>query len=81
MNSMVKLPQNDFTRRRFIRGTATAALAAAAFPTIIPASALGQKGAVAPSNRLTVGVIGCGPQGRGDMSGFLNEKDCQVVAV
>jgi hypothetical protein len=28
-----------------------------------------------------VGVIGCGPQGLGDLSNFLNEKDCRVVAV
>ena len=70
-----------FTRRQFL-GTASTALAAAAvFPTIIPASALGKDGAVAPSNRITVGVIGCGPQGRGDMHNFLNQKDCQVVAV
>jgi len=26
-------------------------------------------------------VIGCGPQGTGDMGGFLGQKDCQVVAV
>jgi predicted dehydrogenase len=54
---------------------------AAAFPTIIPASAIGKDGAAAPSNRVAVGVIGCGPQGRGDMGSFLNQKDCQVVAV
>ncbi len=58
-----------------------AALVASAFPTIIPSSALGQDGAVAPSNRVTLGVIGCGPQGRGDMGNFLNQKNCQVAAV
>lgn len=69
------------TRRGFIRCAAATTLAATAFPTIIPGSALGRNGAVAPSNRITVGVIGCGPQGRGDMSNFLSQKDCQVVAV
>jgi predicted dehydrogenase len=69
-----------FTRREFI-GVATGAFAAAAIPTIIPSSALGMDGAVAPSNRVTLGVIGCGPQGRGDLRNFLNQKDCQVVAV
>lgn len=58
------------TRRHFIHGAATAAFAAAAFPAIIPGSALGKNGAVAASSRITVGVIGCGPQGRGDMSNF-----------
>ncbi|HEV2391140.1 MAG TPA: Gfo/Idh/MocA family oxidoreductase [Verrucomicrobiae bacterium] len=81
MTSFETVPHKELTRRRFIRGTAAAALAASAFPAMMPGSALGQNGAVAPSNRLSVGVIGCGPQGRGDMSGFLNEKDCQVVAV
>ena len=72
---------SSITRRHFLGTTATALTAAAAFPSIIPSSALGKDGAVAPSNRITVGVIGCGPQGRGDMSNFLAQKDCQVVAV
>ena len=79
-----KIPQKEssstITRRQFL-GTTGCALAAAAFPTIIPASALGKDGNVAPSNRITLGVIGCGPQGRGDLQSFLNQKDCQVVAV
>ncbi len=69
------------TRRDFVRCAAGTALAAAVFPAIIPASALGKNGRISPSNRLTLGVIGCGPQGLHDLSCFLNEKDCQVVAV
>jgi predicted dehydrogenase len=69
------------TRRAFIRSAATASLAAAAFPSIIPSAAWGQGGAVSPANRLNVGVIGCGPQGRGVMNNFLNEKDCRIAAV
>jgi predicted dehydrogenase len=72
---------STITRRHFLGTAATALTAAAAFPTIIPSSALGKDGAVAPSNRITVGVIGCGPQGRGDMQNFLNQDICQVVAV
>jgi predicted dehydrogenase len=67
-------------RREFI-STTGAAIVAVAFPTIIPASAIGQGGTVAPSNRVALGVIGCGPQGQGDMGIFMNQKDCQVVAV
>jgi predicted dehydrogenase len=73
--------RQGFTRREFLSATTTALTAAAAVPTIIPSSVLGKEGAVAPGNRITVGVIGCGPQGRGDLSNFLNQKDCQVVAV
>ena len=68
-------------RRGFLRAAGISAAALTAFPNIVPASALGRAGAVAPGNRLTVAVIGCGPQGTSDLGGFLREKDCQVVAV
>jgi predicted dehydrogenase len=68
------------TRRHFLKQSALA-LAATALPAIIPASALGRSGKAAPSNRIAVGCIGTGQQGRGDMSNFLNQKDAQVVAV
>jgi predicted dehydrogenase len=79
--SMKRKQQQALSRRAFIRGTAGAAMAAAVFPNLIPAKALGREGAIAPNSRIAVGVIGCGPQGIGDMSGFLGQKDCQVVAV
>jgi predicted dehydrogenase len=65
-----------YSRRQFL---ATTALALAA-PTIIPASALGQQGGVAPSKRITVGVVGWGMQGPGNTGALLGIKDCQVVA-
>lgn len=68
-------------RRSFLRNAAGATIAAAVYPNIIPGSALGADGAVAPSNRVALGVIGCGPQGLGDMGNFLDYKECQVVAV
>jgi len=43
----------------------------AGFPTIIPSSALGRDGYVAPSEKLALGAIGVGRQGSGDMRGFL----------
>ena len=66
------------TRRQFVKNAAGVTVGAALFPVIIPSSSLGKDGAVSPSNRLAVGVIGCGPQGLGDMGNFLREKDCQV---
>ena len=68
-------------RRSFLRTNITLAFAASAFPSIIPASALGRAGKVAPGNRIAVGCIGTGPQGRGVMNGFLSQPDAQVVAV
>ncbi|MBN2505273.1 MAG: Gfo/Idh/MocA family oxidoreductase [Verrucomicrobia bacterium] len=73
--------KTTMTRRRFIRRTTTAALAASAFPTLVPASARGADGAPAPSNRIVVAAIGVGPQGRGVMAGFLAQAGVQVVAV
>lgn len=69
------------TRRQFLKQTTGLAISAAVLPSLVPASALGRGGAVAPSNRIAVGCIGVGPQGQGDMSNFLRQKDAQVVAV
>ena len=69
------------TRRRFISNTFAATIAAGTLPAIIPASALGKDGAVAPSGRIALGCIGVGPQGRGDMGGLLAQANAQVVAV
>jgi predicted dehydrogenase len=69
------------TRRQFLKQTSGLALSAAVFPSLIPASALGKSGNVAPGNRIAVGCIGVGPQGQGDMGNFLNQKDARVVAV
>jgi len=65
------------TRRNFLK---TAALAIG-MPTIIPASALGKNGAVAPSNRIVMGGIGIGPRGRKVLSCFLQQPDVQFVAI
>ena len=51
------------------------------FPHIIPSTALGLNGAVAPSDRITMGIIGTGNQGTNDMRNFLRDDRVQVVAV
>lgn len=68
------------TRRRFLQ-QCTAAGAALGFPTIIPSSALGKDGAVAPSNRTTLALIGCGGRGTDVVKNFLNDERVQVIAV
>ena len=69
------------SRRDFIKQAAGVTAGLAGFPYIIPASALGLNGTVAPSNRITVGCIGLGGMGSGNMGGFLDRADAQVVAV
>lgn len=67
----------QFTRRKFLGTTALAI----GMPTIIPGSALGKNGAVAPSNRIVIGGIGIGPRGREVLSCFLSQPDVQFVAI
>ncbi len=53
-----------------------------ALPWLVPASALGRDGAVAPSNRIVMGAIGLGNRGTGDLRNWvLPEKDVQFVAI
>jgi len=68
------------TRRAFLLKAAETG-AVITFPYIVPSSALGADGAVAPSNRITVGCIGVGPQGNGVMGNFLGQAAARVVAV
>ena len=68
------------TRKELLQGAA-AAVGLTAFPEVVPASALGRDKTVAPSNRITLGVIGTGNQGIGDLKYFLKDERVQVVAV
>ncbi|MCH7226999.1 Gfo/Idh/MocA family protein [Haloferula sp. A504] len=63
-------------RRHFIQRSA-----AFSVPLIVPASVLGKGGTTAPSERVGVGLIGCGGQGSGVFNGMLNLKEVQGLAV
>jgi len=65
------------SRRDFLRKAA----AGFAFPMVIPGSALGLSGTVAPSNRVTLAMIGTGNQGFNDLRSFLGDNRVQIVAV
>lgn len=74
-------------RRDFLKNS-TLAAATVGFPAIVPASVFGKR---APSNRITIGMIGLGRQGFGqnlqgaagiaNVPGLLDIADAQVVAV
>jgi len=68
-------------RRGFLRTALSASAAVVMAPTIIPSSALGRDGAVAPSERIVLGGIGIGNRGTYDLGCFLEQKDVQFVAV
>ena len=68
-------------RREFLAKTTGLVAAAFAAPTIIPSKVFGRGGQILPSEKITMACIGVGWQGTGNMSNFLRESDCQVVAV
>src|SRR5438132_7612413 len=77
-------------RRRFLSQTATLLGGALSAPLLIPASALGRNGLVAPSERITMGFIGVGGQGGGHLlggawtyvaGGYAALNEVQVLAV
>jgi predicted dehydrogenase len=68
-------------RRKFLKKTAGAGIGLLAIPYIVPSSALGKGGHIAPSDRIVMGAIGVGSMGTGDMRNFLLKKGVQYVAV
>jgi predicted dehydrogenase len=70
------------SRRDFVRRSAAVMAGAFVVPNIIPSSALGMGGRSSPSNRIVMGLIGCGSQGNSDMRDFFRLKDqVQFVAL
>jgi predicted dehydrogenase len=63
------------TRRAFLKSV----VAAGALPWIVPAHVLA--GPRAPSNKITLGVIGVGAQGQNDMRDFLTHEGLRVRAI
>lgn len=77
---MQKPWRQQVRRRDFLRhGAAAAGILSA--PWIIPASALGADGKVAPSQRVTVGLIGRGAMGSGHLHRLAGDPQFQLLAV
>ena len=70
-------PNHQTISRRTILKSA----AISAAPWLVPAAALGNEGRPAPSNRLTMGMIGLGSMGMRHVKGFLQEDDSQIIGV
>jgi predicted dehydrogenase len=65
------------SRRSFLKDGAAAA---AAF-TIVPRHVLGGPGQVPPSDKVNIGLVGAGGQGRTNVRSLLEHADAQVIAV
>ena len=72
--------QSNVTRRRFLK-TAAATSTVFAVPNVIPASALGLNGTVAPSERILLGGIGIRNRGTKDLNEMLQQPDVRFVAI
>lgn len=74
----------QMNRRDFLknlgRGVAGASLLAGA-PMIVPAEVVGRGKRPAPSNRIVMAALGNGWMGAGNVSGFLNLNEVQLVGV
>ncbi len=69
------------TQQTISRRTALAGAAALAVPYFVPAHVLGGQGQPAPSDRITLGVIGTGGRGRALINDALQHRDAVVLAV
>ena len=79
MNRRVLKSDGKLNRRQFLVRTSAASLLAV--PWIIPASARGANGAVAPSERINVGLIGIGAMGSGHLNVLVSRPETQLLAV
>ena len=68
--SVMKRARLKTTRRSFLKA---ATVVASGMPALIPATALGKNGSIAPSNRIVLGGIGLGPRGRKVLEGFFKQ--------
>ncbi|UCG28223.1 MAG: Gfo/Idh/MocA family oxidoreductase, partial [Bacteroidales bacterium] len=68
--------KKNMNRREFISSTA----ATLAF-TVVPRHVLGGLNHIAPSDKLTIGYIGCGTQGLREMVRLITNPEIQIVAV
>jgi hypothetical protein len=64
-------------RREFMGSAAAASLAI----TVVPRQVLGGPGYIAPSDKITLGYIGCGTQGLREMTALISNPALQIIAV
>ena len=69
------------TRRSFVGNAAVCGAGLMGFPYVLPSSILGGSGAIAPSSRIALGLIGSGNINSQHREAFLAEKDVCIIAV
>jgi hypothetical protein len=76
---IMRKASRSLTRRELLRRSAAGAVLAA--PWFVPAVALGREAKAAPSERITLDVIGVGPRCTYDLRAMLQQPDVQCLAV
>jgi len=69
--------KSQFSRRKFIKSTSAAAITA---PFIINSSVLAGSGMTAPSDKISLGLIGCGGLGKANLNASSAHPDVVVTA-
>ena len=73
--------RKNINRRKFLKRAAGVTVGAFGFPGIVPSSVFGRSGITPPSEKITIGCIGVGGMGTGNMRSFLDLPDARIVAV
>ena len=68
---------STFTRRKFLTTTTAAAFAA---PLILKSSVISGKGVAAPSDKINLGIVGCGGMGKANLNACIKHPDIVVAA-
>jgi len=69
--------RTNTNRRTFLQASLAAGIAA---PYVVPASVLGAEDQPPPSERISLGIIGCGGMGRGNLNNCAQHPDVVVTA-
>ncbi len=67
------------TRREFLEKNARLAAVGMVAPRVLTSRAFGQGAAIAPNDRIHVGLIGCGGMGRGNLNNCAKHADVVVT--
>lgn len=81
MSHSANMKSPAITARSNRRAFLHTVLAAGVAPLFVPAHVLGAGGRTSPSNKITLGVLGAGDQGKTDLRAFLRHDDVRVTAV
>jgi predicted dehydrogenase len=76
------ISEKRITRRSMLKAVAKSAIGLASIPVFIPSSVLGLAGKTPPSDRITIGVIGCGRKAVGGTRNFQALGDhIEIIAL